>query len=97
MPFNERFWRPDEVMDEPLSWEAKARVKESAPINIQGFIVALPVSWTAGEDNSSNMNLTLLANNGRSENESRYFTSAGKDEHTNPEKWSQDGTAKPVV
>lgn len=29
--------------------------------NIQGFIVALPVSWTKGENNLSAMNLTILA------------------------------------
>lgn len=63
MPFNERFWREDETTDEPLSWDAKARKTESSPANIQGFIVALPVSWTAGENNLSGMNLTLLANN----------------------------------
>lgn len=63
MPFNERFWRADEVMDEPLSWDAKSRKIESSPANVHGFIVALPVSWTAGENNLSGINLTLLANN----------------------------------
>jgi len=63
MPFNERFWRADEVMDEPLSWDAKSRKTESLPANVQGYIVALPVSWTKGENNLSGMNLTLLANN----------------------------------
>ena len=97
MPFNERFWRPDEVMDEPLSWEANARAQESAPTNIQGFIVALPVSWTAGEDNSSKMNLTLLANNRDCENDSRYLASAGNDEYVNPIERSQNASAKSVV
>lgn len=97
MPFNERFWRPDEVMDKPLSWEANARAQENAPTNIQGFIVALPVSWTAGEDNSSKMNLTLLANNRDSENDSRYLASAGNDEYDNHIEWSQNASAKPVV
>jgi phospholipase D1/2 len=63
MPFNERFWRADEAMDEPLSWDAKSRKAETLPANVQGFIVALPVSWTMGENNLSGMNLTLLANN----------------------------------
>lgn len=97
MPFNERFWRTDEVMDEPLSWEAKSSAQESAPLDIQGFIVALPVSWTAGEDNSSKMNLTLLANNRDSENDSPHLASAGNDEYVNPIKRSQNASAKPVV
>jgi len=63
MPFNERFWRPNAVRDTPLSWEAKIRNEERSPVNIRGFIVALPVSWTMNENNSSGMNLTLLASN----------------------------------
>jgi phospholipase D1/2 len=97
MPFNERFWRPDDVMDEPLSWEATERAPESVPANIQGFIVALPVSWTAGEDNSSKMNLTLLANNRDSESDSRYLASADKDEYANPNQRSQNASTKSVV
>jgi len=61
MPFNERFWRDDEVRDTTYSWHAKTRVKEKSPKEIQGFIVALPVSWTEGENNLSAMNLTMLA------------------------------------
>nr|WP_314543283.1 phospholipase [uncultured Massilia sp.] len=61
MPFSERFWREDEVRDINHSWEAKSRAKEKAPANIQGFITALPTAWTAGEDNFSSMNLTMLA------------------------------------
>lgn len=63
MPFSERFWRRKEITDESLSWEATAHSVESTPSNIKGFIVALPTSWTMGENNSSGMNLTLLANN----------------------------------
>jgi len=63
MPFSERFWRRKEITDESLSWEAKGHSVESTPSNIKGFIVALPTSWTMGENNSSGMNLTLLANN----------------------------------
>ncbi|MNL00526.1 Phospholipase D Active site motif protein [compost metagenome] len=62
MPFNERFWRDAEPRDESFTWDAKSRVLESAPKDIQGFIVALPVAWTQGENNRSRMNLTLLAN-----------------------------------
>jgi phospholipase D1/2 len=61
MPFNERFWRDDEVRDLSYSWHAKARAKEKSPKDIQGFIVALPLSWTEEEDNLSGMNLTILA------------------------------------
>jgi phospholipase D1/2 len=64
MPFNERFWREDEVRDESFTWDANARAKESTPVGVKGFIVALPVTWTAGESNVSGMNLTLLANLG---------------------------------
>lgn len=61
MPFSERFWRTDRVTDTPLSWEASKLKTENTPSKILGFIVELPVSWTAGENNSSGMNLTLLA------------------------------------
>ena len=62
MPFEERFWRGDDVMDETFSWNAKSRSLESSPKGVQGFVVALPTSWTDGESNISGMNLTLLAN-----------------------------------
>lgn len=62
MPFAERFWRKDEVRDEKFTWDAKQRAPESAPIGIQGFIVALPFTWTLNENNISGMNLTMLAN-----------------------------------
>jgi len=62
MPFAEQFWREDEVRDEKFTWDAKQRAPESAPIEIQGFIVALPLTWTATENNLSGMNLTMLAN-----------------------------------
>jgi hypothetical protein len=84
-------------MDEPLSWEAKSRAQESAPAAIQGFIVALPVSWTAGEDNSSKMNLTLLANNRDPEKDIRHFASAGNGDYVTPNERSQNASAKPVV
>jgi phospholipase D1/2 len=63
MPFNERFWRDDEVLDERVTWDAKSRATETSPTGIQGFIVALPVTWTEGENNVSGMNLSVLANN----------------------------------
>lgn len=63
MPFEQRFWRGNDVMDESFSWNSTSRAIESPPMGIQGFIVALPVSWTKGESNSSGMNLTLLAEN----------------------------------
>ena len=62
MPFNERFWREDGIQDKLFSWDGPARCSEAAPVGIKGFIVALPIKWTAGESNWSGMNLTLLAN-----------------------------------
>jgi len=67
MPFDERFWRADDVMDEPSTWEARVRARERVPEGVQGFIVALPVSWTEGESNISGMNLSLLAHHGNEE------------------------------
>ncbi|MFC3624657.1 hypothetical protein ACFOKJ_00665 [Vogesella amnigena] len=71
MPFQPLFWRPP-APDEPLcSWElrqpasapAKAisRAPASAPSGLEGFIVALPWTWTAGENAFSGLNTTLLA------------------------------------
>ena len=81
MPFNDRFWRSDEVRDELFTWGAKQRAPESAPSGIQGFIVALPSTWTEDENNISGMNLSLLANNGRSgmEIEGGRYASADSD------------------
>ncbi len=31
-------------------------------MGVTGFICALPVNWTKGEDNDSGFNLTILAN-----------------------------------
>lgn len=61
MPFSERFWRENEVRDELFTWDAKQRAPETGPVGIQGFIVALPLTWTANENNISGMNLTMLA------------------------------------
>lgn len=62
MPFNEQFWRSKEVGDESFTWDAKKRAAESSPAGVEGYIVALPTQWTSGENNSSGMNLTMLAN-----------------------------------
>jgi phospholipase D1/2 len=61
MPFNERFWRPAAVRDQSFTWDAKGIAKESAPSGVLGFLVALPTTWTVGENNASAMNLTMLA------------------------------------
>jgi len=87
MPYSELFWRPKQVRDLPLSWEAKARSVESVPSNIRGFIVALPVSWTAGENNSSGMNLSLLANNQMPHTEG-YLTAMQGGENDKSTEWS---------
>jgi phospholipase D1/2 len=80
MPFNERFWRGDDVMDNPLSWDAKSRAPENSAVGVQGFIVALPISWTDGENNVSGMNLSMLANNDLEKEEGKMLASKDKDE-----------------
>jgi phospholipase D1/2 len=73
MPFNDRFWRSDEVRDELFTWSATQRGAEQAPTGIQGFLVAFPLTWTEGENNISGMNLTLIANNDKSKISKREF------------------------
>lgn len=66
MPFNKHFWREKTEVEKKLcsfTWEAKSRSHEKEPVGIKGFIVALPITWTAGEENDSGMNRTLLASN----------------------------------
>jgi phospholipase D1/2 len=63
MPFSERFWRDDSIHDEIFTWDADARAKEAVPDGIKGFIVELPIGWTAGESNISGMNNFLMAHN----------------------------------
>lgn len=54
MPYEERFW----------SSNTQAEVKMfSPPAGVQGFICALPVNWTRGENNDSGLNLSILAQN----------------------------------
>lgn len=64
MPFNERFWRDPGPRAESFTWDAKKLLPERAPVGVRGFIVALPIMWTQGEDNNSGMNLTTLADVG---------------------------------
>jgi phospholipase D1/2 len=67
MPFQEFFWRNKTEIDKreaSFTWEASSRTDDKAPKGVQGFIVALPVTWTAGENNDSRMNRSLLANSG---------------------------------
>ncbi len=86
MPFNERFWRPDDVLDKPSSWSAKSRTIEKDPAGIKGFIVALPISWTDSENNSSGMNLTILADERKSEVDTPMFAGIDEDGNANLEK-----------
>ncbi|WP_058087690.1 phospholipase D-like domain-containing protein [Aquabacterium parvum] len=46
MPFSEAFW--------------KTAAPKAAPQGIQGFFTALPIDWTAGENNHPDMNKILL-------------------------------------
>jgi phospholipase D1/2 len=80
MPFNERFWRDDAVLDESFTWDAKSRAIETSPTGIQGFIVELPVTWTEGENNVSGMNLSVLADNILPREDGRALASVNKDE-----------------
>lgn len=33
----------------------------AAPLGVEGFITALPISWTKGEKSDSGLNLTIIA------------------------------------
>lgn len=61
MPFSERFWRPSNIREEVTAWDAVQIGREAFPNGVRGFFVALPLTWTAGENNMSGMNLTMLA------------------------------------
>lgn len=61
MPFHPNFWAMGKRSSESLSWEAASIRREIPPVATRGYIVALPTTWTAGENNTSGMNLTLLA------------------------------------
>lgn len=76
------------MMDKPSSWNAKSRTIETDPIGVKGFIVALPMSWTDSESNSSGMNLTILADERRSEDDGHAFAGIGEAENAKLEKWS---------
>jgi len=54
MPFDEGFWHDAKRAN-------LVRAGESAPMGIQGFITALPIDWTRGENNVSGLNLLLVA------------------------------------
>lgn len=47
MPFSEDFWKPGAAVPE-------------APVGVRGFISALPIEWTEGENNHPGMNMILL-------------------------------------
>jgi hypothetical protein len=54
----------DPLPHEQGFWESKtlAGVKAyPAPIGVEGFITALPIYWTKGENNDSGLNLTIIA------------------------------------
>ena len=51
MPFSKEFWKHPPVVNKPSG--------------IQGFICALPMEWTEGENNHPEMNMILLTNNDR--------------------------------
>lgn len=66
MPFDELFWRPATVHDishtyEPGTGAKHALLEVEKPNGIQGFITALPINWTAWENNLSGFNLTVIA------------------------------------
>jgi len=47
MPFSDEFWKQD-------------RPTAKAPVGVRGFICALPLEWTEGENNHPGMNMILL-------------------------------------
>ncbi|POA80395.1 phospholipase D-like domain-containing protein [Pseudomonas protegens] len=52
MPYEERFWKSKTL----------ASVKSfSPPTEVEGFITALPLNWTRGENNDSGLNKTMIA------------------------------------
>jgi phospholipase D1/2 len=61
MPFNETFWRAGSIREKTTTWDARTLARETTPSAVKGFIVALPLTWTARENNFSGMNLTMLA------------------------------------
>jgi len=66
MPFDELFWRKSSVQDlvhgyEPNLHSTSAIAPTLVPEGVQGFISALPISWTEWENNISGFNLTLIA------------------------------------
>jgi hypothetical protein len=75
----------DPLPHEQGFWESKtlAGVKTyPAPIGIQGFITALPINWTKGENNDSGLNLTIIAHHDDKKNDVR-IASASKTPHSN--------------
>jgi phospholipase D1/2 len=66
MPFDELFWRQATVQDVSHTYEPNTNAKHALPAigepkGIQGFITALPINWTAWENNLSGFNLTVIA------------------------------------
>jgi phospholipase D1/2 len=66
MPFDELFWQKAKGDEVKNTWDvprdkANGNPPVTAPDGVEGFIVALPVNWTARENNNSGMNLTILA------------------------------------
>jgi len=66
MPFDELFWRKSTVHDISHTYEPDTNAKRALPASqepdgIQGFITALPINWTAWENNLSGFNLTVIA------------------------------------
>ena len=68
LPFEEEFWEDDDAREKRAKDEgAKVKVKRidrpvpTRPDNVEGFIVAMPWLWTAGENNNSGLNLKIIA------------------------------------
>ena len=68
LPFEEEFWEDDDAREKRAKDEgAKVKVKRidrpvpTRPTEVEGFIVAMPWLWTAGENNNSGLNLKIIA------------------------------------
>ncbi|WP_339432589.1 MULTISPECIES: phospholipase D-like domain-containing protein [unclassified Pseudomonas] len=68
LPYEISFWESTTLAD----------VKTyPAPIGIEGFITALPINWTKGENNDSGLNLTIIAHN-QNKKSDVHFASANE-------------------
>lgn len=64
MPFSDRFWQ--------------TKASSKVPQGIRGYFTALPIEWTAGENNHPDMNKLLLTHLSPGSNDATDIASAGR-------------------